>query len=81
MVNYKIHDITVWLANNHNAYIAQYNSRIKGNQTIKFGQSVEYNKRTFSFNNHAKSEAEILLKHLDNSKSFYVETKSISHYF
>ena len=31
-------------------------SRIKGNQTMKFGHLIEYNKISF-FKNHAKNEA------------------------
>ena len=36
-------------------------SRSKGNQTMKFGQSTEYNKRKFFFKNHAQNEAERLV--------------------
>ena len=31
--------------------------RIKGNQTMKFGQLIEYNKRHFFFKNHAENKA------------------------
>ena len=32
-------------------------SRSKGNQTMKFGQVIEYNKRNIFFKNHAENEA------------------------
>ena len=32
-------------------------SRIKGKQTKKFGQSIEYNKKKIFFKNHAKNES------------------------
>ena len=32
-------------------------SRIKCNQTIKFSQVIEYNKRNIFFKNHAENEA------------------------
>ena len=31
--------------------------RSKGNQAIKFGQVIEYNKKIFSFKNHSENEA------------------------
>ena len=43
--NLKIYDDTAWLINNCNAHIALNISRSKGNQTIKFGQLIEYNMR------------------------------------
>ena len=42
-LNFKIHDVTTWLANNCNTNIAQYLK--KGNQARKFGQLTEYNMR------------------------------------
>ena len=38
-------------------------SRIKGNQTMKFGRLIEYNK-IFYFKNHAENEAGRLVPHL-----------------
>ena len=32
-------------------------SQSNGNQTMKFGQLIEYNKRNFSFKNYAENEA------------------------
>ena len=32
-------------------------SRIKGKQTMKFGQLIEYNKRNIFLQNHAENEA------------------------
>ena len=45
-VNFKIYDVTTWLRNNHDADIAQ---RLKksGNQAMKFGHLIEYNKWNF----------------------------------
>ena len=33
-------------------------SQIKGKQTIKFGQVIEYNKRNVFFKNHAENKIE-----------------------
>ena len=44
MANFKIYDIKNWAKNNYNTHIAQI-SRSKSNQTMKSGQSVEYNMR------------------------------------
>ena len=41
-VNFKIYDVTAWGINN-------YISRIKDNQTMKFGQLIEYNMRNIIF--------------------------------
>ena len=43
-VNFKIYDVTVRLTNNCNTHIAQYLEK-KGNQTMKFGQLIDYNMR------------------------------------
>ena len=37
-VNFKIYEVTIWETNNYNTHTAQY----KGNQTMKFGQLIEY---------------------------------------
>ena len=42
-VNFKIHDVTTWFTNNCNTHVAHI-SQTKGNQTMKFGQLIEYNK-------------------------------------
>ena len=42
-VNFKFHDVTAWLTNNYNTHTAQY--LIKNNQTVKFGQLIENNRR------------------------------------
>ena len=42
---FKICDITTCETNNCNAYIAQYLSRSKGNQTMKLDQLIEYSMR------------------------------------
>ena len=39
MANFKIYDVTTWLTDNCNKHIAQHN------QTMKFAQLIEYNKR------------------------------------
>ena len=43
MVEFKIYDITDWTTNNCNTNI------VKGNQTLKFGQLIEYNMRNIIF--------------------------------
>ena len=40
-VNFKIYDVTAWLTNNCNTHVAHI-SRSKRNQTIKFGQLIDY---------------------------------------
>ena len=45
-VNFKIYDVTAWLANNYNTHIANI-SRNKGNQTMKFGQVKEDKRNNF----------------------------------
>ena len=42
--NFKIYDVTAWLRNNYNTHFAPY-LRSKGNQTMKFGQLIEYNNK------------------------------------
>ena len=39
-------------------------SKSKGNQTMKFGQLIEYNKRIFFFKNYADNEARRLVPDL-----------------
>ena len=41
-MNFEIFDVTTWLTNNCNTHIANI-SGSKGNQTMKFGQVIEYN--------------------------------------
>ena len=36
-------------------------SQSRGNQTMEFGQLIEYNKRNFFFKNYAKNEARKLV--------------------
>ena len=55
-VNFKIYGVTTWLTNDCKNMLP-YISRSKGNQTMKFGQLIEYNKIIFFFNNHAENEA------------------------
>ena len=47
-VSFKFYDVTTWLTNSCNTHIAQY-SRIKGNQTMKFGQIIECNMKNIFF--------------------------------
>ena len=48
-VNFKIYGVTTWLTINCYTLIAQYISRSKGNQAMKFGQLLENNmKNIFS---------------------------------
>ena len=39
-------------------------SQSRGNQTMEFGQLIEYNKRNFFFKNYAKNEARKLVHDL-----------------
>ena len=48
-------DVTTWLANNCNTYISKI-SQNKGNQTMKFGQLVEYNKINIFLQKSCKNE-------------------------
>ena len=43
-VNFKIYDLKTWLTSNSHIHIASY-TRSKGNQTMKFGQLIQYNKK------------------------------------
>ena len=44
-VNFKIYDFTEWATNNYNVHELSNILRSKGNQIMKFGQLIEYNKR------------------------------------
>ena len=55
-----MYDVTAWLINIYNLYI----SRSKSNQTLNFGQSIEYNKIKFFSKNYAQNEAEKLVQDL-----------------
>ena len=47
-VNFKIYDVRTWLTNKYNTYVTQTQylkvTQSKGNQTMKLGQLIEYNK-------------------------------------
>ena len=43
-VNFKIYDVTIWLTNSCITHILSNISPNKDNQTMKFGQIIEYNK-------------------------------------
>ena len=47
---FKIHDFTTWEANNYNAHIANISSS-RGNQTMKFGQLIEYDMKNIFLEN------------------------------
>ena len=51
--NLKIYDVTTWFTNNCNKHIPNI-SRSKGNQTMKFGQVIEYNKSSVFLKNMEK---------------------------
>ena len=52
-VNFKIYDVTAWFTNNAIHILPNISS--KGNQTVKFGQLLEYNKRNiFIEKSHTK---------------------------
>ena len=57
---YLIDDITAWLRK-ITIHILLNISQIKGNQTIKFGELIECNKRNIYFKNHAENKAKILV--------------------
>ena len=48
-VNFKIYGVTTWLTINCYTLIAQYISRSKGNQAMKFGQLIENNMKNVFF--------------------------------
>ena len=52
-VNFKIHDVTTWLANNCNAHIAQSGS--KSNQAMKLGRLIDCNKRNIFLKNYTEN--------------------------
>ena len=55
-VNFRIYDIATREANNYNTL------RSKGNQTMKFGQLIEYNRETSFLKNHTKNVGERLFQ-------------------
>ena len=66
MKNFKFFDVTDWTANNYNAHIAII-SRSKDNQTITFGQSIEYNMiNLFLEKAYTKCGGESILGFMDN---------------
>ena len=56
-VNFKFYDVTAWLTNNCK-HILPNISRNKSNQTIKFGQLIEYNRDMFLLKNNAQNVVE-----------------------
>ena len=46
-LNFEIHGVTTWFTNSYNTHTGQYLTN-KGNQTMTFGQVIEYNKRNIS---------------------------------
>ena len=62
-VNFKIHDVKTWLTNKCNTHIASI-SRSKGNQTIKFGQLIEYNMRNIVEKSYTKCAIETIPRYL-----------------
>ena len=60
-LSFKIYDVTNWNTNNYNKHIARY---LKSNQTVIFGQLIEYNVKKFFFKNHAENEPGRLIAHL-----------------
>ena len=47
-------------------------SQSKGNQTLKFGQVMEYNQKIFFLENHAENEAEASSRPLVSLKRFII---------
>ena len=61
-VNFEIYDVTAWLTKNYYTDIAQYLTNFKGNQTMKFGRSVNrISQEKYLFKNYAENEAEKLV--------------------
>ena len=58
-VSFEIYDVTTWLINNC-MHILPNISRSKGNQTMKFGQLIEYNLRNILLKNHTQNGLEKL---------------------
>ena len=62
MVNFKIYDVTAWLTNDYNTHTAQYLTNER-NQTMKFGQLIEYNRMSiFLEKSYTKCGGEISLR-------------------
>ena len=58
-----IHDVTSW-SSKLAIHILPNISRIKGNQTMKLGLLIEYNREIFFLKNHVENEAERLVPDL-----------------
>ena len=56
-VNFKIYGVATWLTNNCNIHTLPNISQSKGNQTTKFGQLIEYNKKNILLKYHAENGA------------------------
>ena len=52
---FKIYDVTTWETINCNTHISHI-SRIKRNQTMKFGQLIEYNIKNIFLKNHTQNQ-------------------------
>ena len=84
-VNFKIHDVTAWLANICKIHIAQYLKK-KGNQAIQYGHLIQYNMRSIfveeSYTKCAGDTAPRLLsKKLKLSISLDHERKVLNSFF
>ena len=72
MTNFKIHDVTAWLTNNCNTYIANI-SRNKRNQATKFGQLIEYNMQNiFVEKSYTKCAEETIYRHLSKKSKLSI---------
>ena len=58
----KIYDVTTWERNNFNTHILSNISRRKDNQTVKFGQFIEYIIRNIFLKNHTQNKVGKLFK-------------------
>ena len=62
-----IYDVTTWLTNNCNTQISQC-SRSKENQTMKFGQLIDYNMRNiFAEKSYTKCGGETIPRHFSKT--------------
>ena len=82
-VNFKIYDVATWLTLLTPIHILTNISRTKGNQTMKFGQLIEYNMRIIFFlKNHTENVVEKLFPDLflQNQNWAYLWINSLKSY-
>ena len=80
-VDFKIHDIETWLANNCNTHISNI-SKSKAHKTVKFGRLIEYDTRIIFLENHTQNVGEELFSDpfLKNQNWSYLWINSLKFY-